>query len=354
MFLSWIFLITHFALIKGFGNLRFHHDIKHSTYHRLSQQKLLIVSSSSSSSSQQEGDSPNIRMKRIVESLSRGEKSSVEVEQELRELEIESKLLDVCTGASGSIVGLLTGALLNGALAHGDAPWAGPLGYACLGGASYYGSIQKERSDISEVLISILGQPTLNTCRGVIESIEFKIEKVKATAMKRIDSTVEDINQIPITIQSSIVDAKDSTISRARAIPINFQKAVLSSYNIIKQDAIAKADQKVAELKAIPVGLKNKSKLAAETAQLALVETTENLIDDVKASPQKLINFLTLKVNKIVADISKIPKAVLSNVQNEFSTKKETITSAFDNKVNSIRGPANSALSSNAKDTDTE
>jgi tetrahydromethanopterin S-methyltransferase subunit F len=250
MMLSWIFLITYFALIKGFGNLRFHHDIKHSTYHRLSQQKLLIVSSSSSSSSssQQEGDSPNIRMKRIVESLSRGEKTSVEVEQELRALEIESKLLDVCTGASGSIVGLVAGALLNGVLAHGNAPWAGPLGYACLGGASYYGSIQKERSDISEVLISILGQPTLNTCRGVLESIEFKIENTKAAAMKRIDSTVEDINQIPITIQNSIVDAKDSTVSRAKAIPIDFQRAVVNSYNIMKQNAIAKADQKVAEV----------------------------------------------------------------------------------------------------------
>lgn len=75
---------------------------------------------------------------------------------------------------------------------------------------------------------------------------------------------------------------------------------------------------------------------------------------DVKASPQKAINFLTLKINNIVGDISKIPKDVLSNVQNQFSIKKEAITSAIDKNVNSIRGPKNSVVSSNTKDTDTE
>lgn len=247
--LSWTFLIAQFGFITGFGDLRFYREIKqHSAYHRSSQQKLLAVSTSSSSSSQQEDESPNIKMKRIVDSLSRGDKSSVEVEQELRELEIESKLLDVCTGASGSIIGLVIGAILNGAYAHGDAIWAGPLGYACLGGASYYGSIQKKRSDVSEVLISILGQPTLNTCRAVIQSIESRIDVAKTAAMKKVDSTVEDINRIPSTIRNSIVDAKDSTISRARAIPVNIQNLALNLYNNVKQNAIRKADQKVAEV----------------------------------------------------------------------------------------------------------
>lgn len=241
MLLRWIFLIAQFSYILGFNIVRFNGE--HSLFSGRSH--LMRVSSSS----QQEGESPNAQIKRIVESLSKGEKSSIEIQQELRSLEVESKLLDVCAGAGGSVIGLVTGSLLNGALANGDATWAGPLGYACLGGAAYYGSIQKKRADISEVLISILGQPILNASRDILEIIELKIKETNTAAMKKVDSTVENIISIPATIRYSVIDAKDSTITKAKAIPVKIQNSALNSYNIVKQNILLEVDQKVAKVR---------------------------------------------------------------------------------------------------------
>lgn len=75
-------------------------------------------------------------------------------------------------------------------------------------------------------------------------------------------------------------------------------------------------------------------------------------MDNVKASPQRLIKILTLKVDKTVGDISKIPKTISTNVQKEFLNRKEAITSAIDNNLNSVKSTVSSAIPSDTKDSD--
>lgn len=195
-----------------------------------------------------EDERPRVQIKRIVESLSSGTKTGVEVEQELKALQTESKLLEVSTGVAGSLIGLVTGGLLDGALAAGNAPWSAPVGFALLGGAAYYGAAQKSKLDVSEFLQSALGQPVLKAGKSVAGSIQSYISDTKAAAVKKVEDTVEEINRVPTSIIKSIVDAKDDAITRAKAVPVNIQNAASRSYEEAKQGAIDRVDQKVSEV----------------------------------------------------------------------------------------------------------
>ena len=191
---------------------------------------------------------PRVQIKRIVESLSSGEKSGSEVELELKALQTDGTLLDLSTAVTGSLIGLVAGGLLDGALAHGNAPWAGPVGYAVLGGAAYYGATQKKNADVSQTLRTNFGRPTLNIAKSAVLKIQTAVAEAKASAIKKVEETVDDIVSVPTKIRESIVDAKDEAVTSIKAIPVNLQNAATKSYEDAKQSAIQKVDNKVAEV----------------------------------------------------------------------------------------------------------
>ena len=199
-------------------------------------------------STEEEFERPKVQIKRIVESLASGEKKGSEVALELKAVETERKLLTLSTGVAGSLSGLVTGGIIDGTLANGNAAWAGPVGYAVLGAAAYYGVTQEKNSEVSELLISSLGKPTLKSVRSALVSIQSAIADAKASAIKKVEDTVEDIVRVPVTIRDSIVDAKDDAVSKVKAFPGEVQTAALKSYEDAKQSALQKVDSKVAEV----------------------------------------------------------------------------------------------------------
>ena len=226
-----------------------------------------------------------VRIKKIVDALSSGTKSGAEIEQELKALQTESKLLEISTGVAGSLIGLVAGGLLDGALAGGNAPWSAPVGFVLLGGAVYYGAVQQSKEDVSDFLQSVLGQPVLKASKSAVGSIQNYVDEskaaavkkiedtveeinrvptsiiksivdakddAKAAAVKKVEDTVEEINRVPTSIIKSIVDAKDDAVTRAKLIPTNIQTAASRSYEEAKQGAINKVDQKVSEVSLYP------------------------------------------------------------------------------------------------------
>ena len=199
-------------------------------------------------STEEEFERPKVQIKRIVESLSSGEKKGSEVEMELKAVETERKLLLLSTGVAGSLIGLVTGGIIDGTLANGNAAWAGPVGYAVLGAAAYYGVTQEKNSEVSEILVSSLGKPTLKSVKSALVSIQLAIAEAKASAIKKVEDTVEDIVRVPVSIRDSIVDAKDGAVTKVKAFPSEVQTAAIKSYEDAKQSAIQKVDNKVAEV----------------------------------------------------------------------------------------------------------
>ena len=210
--------------------------------------------------STEDEERPRVQIKRIVESLSSGSKTGSEVEAELLAIQNDAKLLDASTTLAGSLIGLVTGGLLDGALANGAAPWGAPLGFAVLGGAAYYGVTQKKNSGVAEFLGSALGQPILSAGKSALSSVQNYIEESKASAVKKVEDTVEEINRVPASIVKSIVDYKDDTVKSIvdykddtvksiKAVPVNIQNAATKSYEDAKQSAIDRVDQKVSEVR---------------------------------------------------------------------------------------------------------
>jgi hypothetical protein len=239
MMLQFVLVSLQISLIAGFSKCRFFNDQKIiAPLYRVS---VLHMAAS-------DEERPRVQIKRIVESLSSGEKSGSEVELELKALQTDGTLLDLSTAVAGSLIGLVSGGLLDGALAHGDAPWAGPVGYAVLGGAAYYGATQKKNADVSQTLRSNFGRPTLNVAKSVVSKIQTAVAEAKASAIKKVEETVDDIVAVPTKIRESIVDAKDEAVTSIKAIPVNLQNAATKSYEDAKQSAIQKVDNKVAEV----------------------------------------------------------------------------------------------------------
>lgn len=239
MMLQFVLISLQLSLVAGFSKCRFYNQYK--VVAPLNTLSVLQMSAS-------DNERPRVQIKRIVESLSSGEKSGSEVELELKALQTDGTLLDLSTAVAGSLVGLVSGGILDGALAHGDAPWAGPVGYAVLGGAAYYGATQKKNADVSEFLRTNFGRPTLNAAKSAVSKIQISVAEAKASAIKKVEETVDDIVSVPTKIRESIVDAKDEAVTSIKAIPVNLQNAATKSYEDAKQSAIQKVDNKVAEV----------------------------------------------------------------------------------------------------------
>jgi hypothetical protein len=200
-------------------------------------------------SSKEDKDGSNARIKQIVEDLSSGTKSGSEVELEFKNVESIVRQLEYYSAIGGSLVGLVLSSFLNGVIPEEQGgSWVGPLGLAIGGGAAYYGSIQKQRMDISELLLSVLGKPVYKASKLALEYVDSSVEEAKAKAVKKVEATIEDINRVPITIRDSIIDAKDSVVTKAKAIPVNFQAAVGKSYDEAKVKAIQNIDIKISEV----------------------------------------------------------------------------------------------------------
>jgi hypothetical protein len=240
MMLHFMFLVSYIALATGLTNGKCSYRVQ--AVSRFRNTICLKMST------EEEFERPKVQIKRIVESLSSGEKKGSEVALELKAVETERKLLILSTGVAGSLIGLFTGGIIDGTLANGNAAWAGPVGYAVLGAAAYYGVTQEKNSEVSELLISSLGKPTLKSVKSALVSIQSAIAEAKASAIKKVEDTVEDIVRVPVTIRDSIVDAKDDAVSKVKAFPGEVQTAALKSYEDAKQSALQKVDNKVAEV----------------------------------------------------------------------------------------------------------
>ena len=240
MMLCVLFLVSHIALTTGLNNGECSYSVKAGS--RFRNMKALQMST------EEEFERPKVQIKRIVESLSSGEKKGSEVEMELKAVETEKKLLILSTGVAGSLIGLISGGIIDGTLANGNAAWAGPVGYAVLGAAAYYGVTQEKKPEVSELLISFLGKPTLKSVKSALVSIQLAIAEAKASAIKKVEDTVEDIVRVPVSIRNTIVDAKDDAVTKVKAFPAEIQNAAKKSYEDAKQSAIQKVDDKVAEV----------------------------------------------------------------------------------------------------------
>lgn len=240
MMLCALFLVSHIAFTTGLSNGE--------CSHRILATKRFSNTIALRMSTEEEFERPKVQIKRIVESLSSGEKKGSEVELELKAVETERKLLILSTGVAGSLIGLVTGGIIDGTLAGGNAAWAGPVCYAVFGAAAYYGVTQEKNSEVSELLISTLGKPTLKSVKSALVSIQDAIVEAKASAIKKVEDTVDDIVRVPVSIRDSIVDAKDDAVSKVKAFPGEVQTAAIKSYEDAKQSAIQKVDDKVAEV----------------------------------------------------------------------------------------------------------
>lgn len=72
-------------------------------------------------------------------------------------------------------------------------------------------------------------------------------------------------------------------------------------------------------------------------------------MDDIKATPQRVLDAIITKAEATAADIAKIPDTAVSRVQAAYTTKKQEITDTIDKNVNSIKSIAGSVLPTDDK-----
>ena len=117
----------------------------------------------------------------------------------------------ICTTIGGSFSGLISGGLIDGLLAHGDAPYSSPLGACLVGGATLY-ALQNNDSEINDVLIPLFGQPIIDAKNDITQSITSKIESTR-TALVNLPDTVKStiqqkINNIQAAANQKVEDTK--------------------------------------------------------------------------------------------------------------------------------------------------
>ena len=258
---------------------------------------------------------PRVQVRRIVDSLTSGVISDHEPETELKAVENDERLLVISTGVAASLLGLISGGLLDGTLASGNAPWAGPLGYTLLGGAAYYGATQTKNAEVTEFLTSVLGRPTLLATIGALASIQSTVLRTKAAAIKKVQVTIDDIVKIPYQIRDSVVEAKDEAVSAVKAVPDRLQSAAIKSYEETKQNAV----QKVEETK--------------QNAILKVEETKQNAIQRVLQIKLNIITRFFRKVAEVTspsASITHIIKRLVMNVPSSADKSNSGETSRKD------------------------
>jgi hypothetical protein len=128
----------------------------------------------------------------------------------------------------GSFAGLVSGGLLDGIIAHGDAPYASPLVAILLGAGTYYTLQIENDSDVNQVLISLFGLPVLDAKRDITQSITSKVQTTRTT-----------ITNLPTTIKTTIKSTIENTIA-----------GVKRKINTSIDDAKSAANKKVEDTKA--------------------------------------------------------------------------------------------------------
>lgn len=282
--LQFLLVSLQISFIAGFSNCRFsnqHVVITPST-------RVSVLHMTASDKNRPRG----VQVQRLVESLSSGMKTGSEVEQQLRALQPDGTLLDLSTAVAGSLIGLISGGYLDAALAHGDAPWAGPFLYAVLGGGAYYGAIQKNNAEVSANLRKYFGKPTLNAAKSSVSKIQSAVEEARSSAVKKVEETVDDIVSIPTRIRDSFVGAKDEATAYLLALPVNIQNAATKSYQDAKQSAIQEVDNKVdsivvakdeaiANFIAIPVNIQSAATKSYQDAIQIAIQRVDNKVAEV-------------------------------------------------------------------------
>jgi hypothetical protein len=72
-------------------------------------------------------------------------------------------------------------------------------------------------------------------------------------------------------------------------------------------------------------------------------------VDDIKATPQRVLDAIITKAEATAAEIKKIPDTAVSRAQAAYTTKKQEIKDTIDKNVNSIKSIAGSVLPADDK-----
>ena len=76
------------------------------------------------------------------------------------------------------------------------------------------------------------------------------------------------------------------------------------------------------------------------------IRISQDIVDDIKATPQRLLDAAILKAAETAADIRKIPDAAISKAQTAYNAKKLEITSTIDKNVKSLQSAVDSVIPS--------
>ena len=90
-------------------------------------------------------------------------------------------------------------------------------------------------------------------------------------------------------------------------------------------------------------------KLLISASLTDVYENYKAIVDDIKATPQRLLDALIMQAEATAADIAKIPDTAVSRAQAAYSSKKQEITDTIDKNLNAIKSIAGSVLPSDDK-----
>jgi hypothetical protein len=72
----------------------------------------------------------------------------------------------------------------------------------------------------------------------------------------------------------------------------------------------------------------------------------QDIVEDIKATPQRLLDAAILKAAETAADIRKIPDTAISKAQSAYNAKKLEITTTIDKNVKSLQSAVDSVIPS--------
>ena len=72
----------------------------------------------------------------------------------------------------------------------------------------------------------------------------------------------------------------------------------------------------------------------------------QDLANEIKATPGRILDAAVLKAEETAADIAKIPQIAVSKVSNAYETKKQEISDTIDKNVQSVKKAVDSIIPS--------
>ena len=75
----------------------------------------------------------------------------------------------------------------------------------------------------------------------------------------------------------------------------------------------------------------------------------QDLADEIKATPQRLVDAAKLKAEVVAGDIAKLPDMAKTKAVNAFNAKKMDITSRIEKKIQSLRSAVQSVFPASNK-----